>query len=108
MRLLISAIIWDSFSSFASVKSKLSAVGNFKTGCATVTIIPISIVVVNLPAVAMLGAAFYFSLTWLGAIAALFSIVYGLGILYAGSRLAGNLLLEREPELVATMKLPEE
>ena len=82
--------------------------GNFKTGCATVTIIPISIVVVNLPAVAMLGAAFYFSLTWLGAIAALFSIVYGLGILYAGSRLAGNLLLEREPELVATMKLPEE
>lgn len=82
--------------------------GNFKTGCATMTIIPISILVVNIPAVAMLGAAFYFDLPWLAAVGALFSLVYGAGILYAGSRLAGNLLMEREPELVATMKLPEE
>ncbi|MBK8904243.1 MAG: hypothetical protein IPM53_23895 [Anaerolineaceae bacterium] len=82
--------------------------GNFKTGCATVTVIPISIAVVNLPAAALLGLAFYFNLPWLGFIGAVFSLVYGFGILYAGCRLAGNLLLEREPELVATMKLPEE
>lgn len=82
--------------------------GNFKTGCAVVTVIPISIAVVNLPAAAMLGLAFFFSLPWLGIVGALFSLVYGFGILYAGSRLAGNLLMEREPELVATMKLPEE
>ncbi len=82
--------------------------GNFKTGCATMTLIPISIIAVNLPAAAMLGAAFYFNLSWLAAVGAVFSLVYGAGILYAGSRLAGNLLLEREPELVATMKLPEE
>lgn len=82
--------------------------GNFKTGCATITLVPISIAVVNLPAAALLGAAFYFNLPWLAAIGAVFSLFYGAGILYAGSRLAGNLLLEREPELVATMKLPEE
>jgi ABC-2 type transport system permease protein len=82
--------------------------GNFKTGCATVTVIPISTAVVNLPAAALLGLAFYFNLPWLGFVGAAFSLVYGFGILYAGSRLAGNLLLEREPELVATMKLPEE
>lgn len=82
--------------------------GNIKTGCATVTLIPISIAVVNLPAAAMLGLAFYFDLPWLAAVGALFGLVYGAGILYAGSRLAGNLLQEREPELVATMKLPDD
>jgi ABC-2 type transport system permease protein len=82
--------------------------GNFKTGCATVTVVPISIGVVNLPAGVLLGLAFYFDLSWLGAVGAIFSLVFGAGILYAGSHLAGNLLQEREPELVATMKLPEE
>lgn len=82
--------------------------GNFKTGCATITLIPISILVVNLLPAAPLGLAFYFDLPWLGAAGAIFSLAYGAAILYAGSRLAGNLLQEREPELVATMKLPEE
>ncbi|MFZ1400119.1 MAG: hypothetical protein WAS33_24665, partial [Candidatus Promineifilaceae bacterium] len=82
--------------------------GNFKTGCATVTIIPIGIAVVSLPPGALLGVAYYFNLPWLGVVAALFSLVYGAGLLYGGCRLAGNLLQEREPELVATMKLPEE
>jgi ABC-2 type transport system permease protein len=82
--------------------------GNFKTGCATITLVPISIAVVNLPAAGLLGAAFYFDLPWLAAAGAIFSLVYSVGILYAGSRLAGNLLMEREPELVATMKLPDE
>ncbi|MEZ4593898.1 MAG: hypothetical protein R3D55_22555 [Chloroflexota bacterium] len=82
--------------------------GNFKTGCATVTLIPIGIGVVSLPAGALLGVAYYFSLPWLGLVTALFSLVYGAGLLYGGCRLAGNLLQEREPELVATMKLPEE
>ncbi|MCB9009335.1 MAG: hypothetical protein H6656_18585 [Ardenticatenaceae bacterium] len=82
--------------------------GNLKTGCAVVTIVPISIAVVNLPAGALLGLAYYFNLPWLGAVGAVFSLVYGAGILYAGCRLAGNLLQEREPELVATMKLPDD
>lgn len=82
--------------------------GNFKTGCATVTLIPISIAIVSLPAALPLALAFIFNLPWLGAAGALFSLVYGAAILYGGCRLAGNLLQEREPELVATMKLPEE
>lgn len=82
--------------------------GNFKTGCASVSLIPISIGVINLPAAALLGLAFFFNLPWLGIVGALFSLVYGVGIFYGGCRLAGNLLQEREPELVATMKIPEE
>ncbi|WP_420640821.1 hypothetical protein [Candidatus Leptofilum sp.] len=82
--------------------------GNFKTGCASITIIPIGIAVVNLPAGALLGLAFYFDLPWLGGVAALVSLVLGAALLYGGCHLAGNLLMEREPELVATMKLPEE
>jgi hypothetical protein len=89
-------------------RGSLQSGGNLKTGCAVVTIIPISIAIVNLPGGALLGLAFFFDLPWLGAVGALFSLVYGVGILYGGCRLAGNLLQEREPELVATMKLPEE
>ena len=81
--------------------------GNFKTGCATVTLIPISIAVVSLPPAALLGLSFYFDLAWLGMIGALFSLAYGPLLLYGGCRLAGNLLQEREPELIATMKLPD-
>ena len=82
--------------------------GNFKTGCASVTVIPISIAVVSLPPAALLGVAYYFDLIWLGGVTAVFALIYGIAILYGGCRLAGNLLQEREPELVATMKLPEE
>ena len=82
--------------------------GNFKTGCASVTVIPISIAVVSVPPAALLGVAYYFDLIWLGGITAVFALIYGVALLYGGCRLAGNLLLEREPELVAAMKLPEE
>ncbi|MCP4417022.1 MAG: hypothetical protein GY805_10390 [Chloroflexi bacterium] len=82
--------------------------GNFKTGCATITLIPISIVILSLPAAAPLGLAFYLDLPLMGIVGALFSLIYGAAIFYGGCRLAGNLLQEREPELVAAMKLPEE
>ncbi|MCA9917676.1 MAG: hypothetical protein KC445_06980, partial [Anaerolineales bacterium] len=82
--------------------------GNFKTGCATVTVVPISIAVVSLLPAALLGAAFYFDLIWLGGVTAVFALIYGAALMYGGCRLAGNLLQEREPELVAAMKLPEE
>lgn len=82
--------------------------GNFKTGCATVTVVPISIAVVSLLPAALLRAAFYFDLIWLGGVTAVFALIYGAALMYGGCRLAGNLLQEREPELVAAMKLPEE
>ncbi|WP_420628989.1 hypothetical protein [Candidatus Leptofilum sp.] len=91
-----------------STRGAFQSGGNFKTGCASVTIIPMGIAVVNLPAGALLGLAFYFNLPWLGGVAAIFSLVFGAALLYGGCRLAGNLLQEREPELVATMKLPED
>ncbi len=82
--------------------------GNFKTGCATITLIPISIIILSLPAAAPLGLAFYLDLPLMGIVGALFSLIYGAAIFYGGCHLAGNLLQEREPELVAAMKLPEE
>ncbi|VAW30138.1 hypothetical protein MNBD_CHLOROFLEXI01-3553 [hydrothermal vent metagenome] len=91
-----------------STRGAFKSGGNVKTGCATVSLVPISIAVVNLPAAALLGLAFYFDLSWLGMVAALFSLIYGAAVFYGGCRLAGNLLQQREPELVATMKLPEE
>lgn len=89
-------------------RSAFQSGGNFKTGCASITIIPLSIVIVTLPAAALLGLAYFLNLYWLGAAGALFSLIYGTAVFYGGCRLAGNLLQEREPELVTTMKLPEE
>ena len=91
-----------------SNRSPFQSGGNFRTGCATITLVPISIAVVGLPPAVLLGLAFFFDLPWLGIASAPFSLIYGAAVLYGGCRLAGNLLQEREPELVATMKLPEE
>jgi ABC-2 type transport system permease protein len=82
--------------------------GNLRTGCATMTLVPFCIVMVGLPAILPLGLAYWLDLPWLAAVGVLLSMVYGTAVFYGGCRLAGSLLEEREPEMVAVMKLPDE
>ncbi|NJN55670.1 MAG: hypothetical protein HC804_13515 [Anaerolineae bacterium] len=82
--------------------------GDTKTGCAYITLVPLAILIFSLPVGLPLGLAYGFDLPWLAFVGLLFSAAYAGAIFWGGCRIAGNLLLSREPELVAKMKLPDE
>ncbi|HRQ38315.1 MAG TPA: hypothetical protein PLD25_10410 [Chloroflexota bacterium] len=82
--------------------------GDTKTGCAYITLVPLTILIFSLPVALPLGFAYGFDLPWLAFVGLAFALVYAGAIFWGGCRMAGNLLLAREPELVAKMKLPDE
>ncbi len=82
--------------------------GDTKTGCAYITLVPLAVFIFSLPVALPLGFAYGFKLPWLAFVGLAFSLAYALVIFWGGCRMAGNLLLAREPELVAKMKLPDE
>ncbi|MBX3060075.1 MAG: hypothetical protein KF770_26765 [Anaerolineae bacterium] len=82
--------------------------GDTKTGCAYITLVPLTVFIFSLPVALPLGLAYGFQVPWLAFVGLAFSLVYALLIFWGGCRMAGNLLLTREPELVAKMKLPDE
>jgi ABC-2 type transport system permease protein len=82
--------------------------GDSKTGCAYITLVPLAVLIFSLPTVLPLGLAYGFELPWLAFVGLVFSLAYAVVIFWGGCRMAGNLLLAREPELVAKMKLPDE
>lgn len=82
--------------------------GDTKTGCAYITLVPLTILVFSLPIALPLGLAYGFKLPWLAFVGFGFALAYALVVFWGGCRIAGNLLAAREPELVAKMKLPDE
>lgn len=82
--------------------------GDSKTGCLYITLVPLCVLVFSVPATIPLIIAYWLELPWLAFVAVILSAVYALVLFWGGSKLAGNLLLEREPELIAKMKLPDE
>jgi hypothetical protein len=64
--------------------------------------------VVSLPAALPLLAGYWLDRPLLSVIALPFSLLYAVMVFWFGSRLAGNLLLEREAEVLATLRRPEE
>ncbi len=89
-------------------RSLFQSGGDTKTGCAYITLVPLSILVFSLPALIPLAVAYWLTLPWLAFGGLFLSLAYALALFGGGSKLAGNLLLEREPELIAKMKLPDE
>jgi len=82
--------------------------GDTKTGCAYITLVPLTILIFSLPVGLPLGLAYGFKLPWLAFVGLGFSLAYAIIIFWGGCRIAGNQLAAREPELVAKMKLPDE
>ena len=82
--------------------------GDTKTGCAYITIVPLSVVLVSAPAAAPLLLAYWLDVPWLAAPGLFFSAAYAFAVFWIGTRKAGELLLAREPEVVERLKLPEE
>ncbi len=82
--------------------------GNFKTGCATMTIVPITLGIIAVPPLLPLAAAYFFKQPLIAIAGLLFAVAYAAIIFYYGCHQAGKLLSKREPELVLAMKLPED
>ncbi len=82
--------------------------GDTKTGCAYITLVPLAVLIFSLPVALPLGLAYGFELPWLAFVGLALALVYAGVVFWGGCRMAGNLLLGREPELVAKMKLPDE
>lgn len=89
-------------------RSLFQSGGNTKTGCAYITIIPISVLVLSVPVGIPLLVAYWQDWDWFTIPGLIVSAAYGFVIFWYGTRLAGNLMSEREPELVEQLKLPED
>jgi hypothetical protein len=89
-------------------RSSWQSGGDTKTGCAYITLVPLAILVLGLPALLPLVAAYLLELPWLLIPGLLFSMAYGVAIFLGGSKWAGQLLLAREPEVLARLKVAEE
>jgi hypothetical protein len=89
-------------------RSLFQSGGNTKTGCAYITLIPLSVLVLSVPVAIPLLIAYWQNWVWFAPLGLLISAAYGIVVFWYGTRLAGNLMSEREPELVANLKLPED
>jgi hypothetical protein len=61
-----------------------------------------------LPGIAPLGLALWRGWDWLAPIGAVVTLVYGAVVFWFGTRLAGQLLIQREPEVLAATRVKEE
>lgn len=83
--------------------------GGCRTALAVTFLVPLAIGVVSLPAALPLLAAWWWERPLLIGLPGLaLSLVYAAAVFWGGARLAGNLLLEREAEVVAALRQPEE
>lgn len=89
-------------------RSVFSTGGSAKTGCLSVLLVPPSVFVIGLPPGLLLALAYALELPWLAWLGVLLSAVYTAVVFYSGTVLASRLLLEREPEFLARMKLANE
>jgi ABC-2 type transport system permease protein len=77
--------------------------GGCLTGLANGTLMPLMIAIFCLPGALPLVIALFTGLDWLALVGAVLTPVYGAVIFWFGTKLAGRLLLQREPEvLIAT------
>ena len=82
--------------------------GSFKTGCANVIVAPLFSSLVAVPLILILAAAYWFEAPWLAVFGLILGVGYAFILFRFGCYRAGKYLLQREPELVLAMKLPEE
>lgn len=88
-------------------RSVFSTGGGCLTGLAMVFLVPIIMAIVALPGAVPLALATWWERPSLGIIGSIVAILYGLFIFWGGTKIAGQLLLEREADVYATLKQPE-
>ncbi|MCP5096491.1 MAG: hypothetical protein GY943_13140 [Chloroflexi bacterium] len=71
-------------------------------------LVPLMIACVSFPAVAPLLLAWWLDLAWVGFLGLIFSVGYAAVVFWYGAKFAGNVMLEREAELLAVLQQPED
>ncbi len=82
--------------------------GSFKTGCASVIVVPVVLGLMAVPPVLPLVAAYWFEQPLIAAAGLLYAAAYAAAFFYYGCHQAGKLLIKREPEFIQAMKLPDD
>lgn len=80
--------------------------GSCLAGIANAVLVPMTIAILNAPLFGALAIANWLAQPWLAFLAVPVGIIYGGVIFWFGTRLAGNLLLEREPEVIKATRPP--
>lgn len=78
--------------------------GGCRSSLGGVVLTPIIIVILCVPPAAPLGLAIFLQKAWIGALGLLFGIVYAGFLFWRATLLAGNLLIEREPEVLEALR----
>lgn len=81
--------------------------GSCLAAIANTMVVPAITVLLSLPIAVPLGVAIWLDQSWIGFAGSLLTLAYGALIFVGGVRLGSQILLEREPELLAAIKLPE-
>jgi ABC-2 type transport system permease protein len=90
------------------MRGAIQSGGGCVASLGTTILVPLMIGGVTLPAIAPLLLAWWLAQAWIGVLGLIFSAVYAAIIFWYGTRLAGNLMLEREAELLATLQQPDD
>lgn len=90
------------------MRGSISTGGGCLAGLANAFLVPVLIAVVAFPAAAPLIAAYWWQRPIIAGLAAVLAPFYALVIFWFATRLAGDLLLEREAEVLAATRLPDD
>lgn len=85
-------------------KSAFGGGGSCLAGLVNALLLPVIMGALSLPVAGPLAAGMLLDLPWLGVIGSILASVYGALLFWFGIRLAGRLLLEREPEVLAATR----
>lgn len=89
------------------LRGSFSTGGGCAAGLVNAVLLPMLIGVVSLPAGLPLALAYWLRRPWIGFLGVVLGLVYAVTLFWFGSRLAGDMLLQREAEVVEALRLPE-
>jgi ABC-2 type transport system permease protein len=88
-------------------RSVFSTGGGCLTGLAMVSLVPIAMIMIAIPAIVPLALGAWWERPLIALLGSLIAILYAIFIFWGGAYLGGQLLLEREAEVFVALKQPE-
>jgi hypothetical protein len=90
-----------------SGQNPFSGKGGCITGLANASLMPMLIGLACLPIIAPFGVALWREWNWLALLGSLFALIYSSALFWFATRLAGQLALQREPEILVATRIKD-